>query len=172
MENIRNSYVGNGSLQRRHPITSSNNSMVRSSEGIYPHVHKLQGIFSLSEDVPYTSPTPCILSWKQESTVHFHQAPTSLTSLHHGTSHRCRSPYSLIPTGRVNRLPLRLSVRIDRTSADTRSCILSFGVACGITIPPLQCRGEEARFLRMLFVRFHALLPRIRGLGEETKTCP
>ena len=44
-------------------------------------------------------------------------------------------------------------------SADTRSCTPSFGVACGITIPPLYCCGEEVRFLKMLFVRFHALLP-------------
>ena len=97
MENIRKSCVGNGSLQRRHPIPASKDSIIRLSEGIYSHIHKTQGNLSLREDVPYTSPTPCILSWKQEPTAHFHQAPTSLTNLHHGTSHRCRSPLLAYP---------------------------------------------------------------------------
>ena len=115
MEIILKSCVGNGSF---HPLRSNHvvESKARSGQAKVSRLTfiKYQGILSLSEDVPYTSPNPCILDWKQEPTVHFHQTSTSLTNLHHCSSHRCRSSYSLIPTGRVNRLPIRLSVRVDR----------------------------------------------------------
>ena len=172
MENFRNSCVGNGGLQWRCSTTSPKNSMIRPSEGVYFYIGKIPRHFITQRRRPVHIPNP--MHPQREAGTYCPIPPNPY--LAHKPASRHQPPMSkllLAYPDQTRQSSPPTSERKGRSmSADIRSCTLSFGVACEITIPPLQCRGEEVRFLRMLFVRFHALLPRPRGWERKQRLVP
>ena len=172
MENIRNSCVGNGSLQRRHPSTSSKTSISRPSEGIYSHIRKIPRHFITQRRRPVHIPNPlhpqleagtcCPIppnTYLAHKPASRHKPPMSKLLLAYPDQTRQSSPPTSERKGRsherrysVLHPVLRGSVRDHYTSPSMprrRSTIFE-DVVCSLSCPPAPTKG----------------------LGEETKTCP